>query len=84
MDFDQPRVAAMLALYVNEGCFTCDYCLSAIQNAAQWNRTAMVQKLLPLCVDVRTGFAMLQQELSPWEQTVAARDFQQVLDHSDR
>jgi len=85
MDFDQPRVAAMLAPHVNGGnCFTCVYCLSALQNAAQWNRTAMVQKLLPLCVDARTGFTMLQEELSPWEQTVTARDFQIALDHSDR
>jgi len=85
MDFDQPRVAAMLAPHVNGGnCFTCAYCLKAIQNAAQWNRTAMVQKLLPLCVDVRSEFTMLQEHLSPWEQTVTARDFQVALDHSDR
>lgn len=85
MDFDQPRVAATLAPHVNGGnCFTCVYCLSAVQNAAQWNRTAMIQKLLPLCVDARTGFTMLQDELSPWEQTVTAREFQIALDHSDR
>ena len=85
MDFDQPRLAALLAPHVNGGdCLTCVYCLSAIQSAAQWNRTAMVQKLLPLCVDIRANFEMLQQELSPWEQTVTARDFQVALDHSDR
>lgn len=85
MDFDQPRVAAMLASHVNGGdSFTCRYCLSAVQNAAEWNRTAMVQKLLPLCVDIQFGFTMIQAELSPWEQTVTDRDFQRALDHSDR
>lgn len=86
MDFDQPRVAAMLAPRMNQGNggFTCAYCRSAIQNAAQWNRIAMVQKLLPLCVDIQTGFPMLQEELTQWELTVTSQDFQQVLDHSER
>lgn len=83
MEFDQPRVAELLAPHVGND-FTCAYCLSALENAAQWNRTAMVQKLLPLCVDVRSGFTMLQEALSPWEKTVTAREFQVALDHSDR
>ena len=85
MEFDQPQVAELLAPHVGAGNgFTCAYCLCALENAAQWNRTAMVQKLLPLCVDVRTGFTILQEELSPWEKTVCAHDFQVALDHSDR
>mmetsp|Transcript_20592 Transcript_20592/g.31726 ORF Transcript_20592/g.31726 Transcript_20592/m.31726 type:complete len:555 (+) Transcript_20592:100-1764(+) len=80
VDFDQPKVAACIALLVGGvGGFTSKYAVAALKNTARWNRTTMVQKVLPLCTDLQTGQLEIMAELTEWEQTVTSHDFQEAL-----
>lgn len=82
LDFDQPKVAALLANHMVESdavSFTCQYCREALLNTAQWNRITMVQRLLPFCSDLRTHRNVLTEKLTAWELTVVADDFGRLL-----
>lgn len=81
MDHEQPRVALLLVPYVNGGnnSFTCAYCVAALRNTAEWNRAAMVEKLLPYCRDVAESHTLIRTELSEWEQMTTAQYFDVAL-----
>jgi hypothetical protein len=78
-DTDQPRIAQALAQHAFGDRFTCEYGRAAIRNSADWNRPAMIQSTLPFCVDRRTQFPILQDELSDWERTVTQSDFERWI-----
>jgi hypothetical protein len=73
MDSDQPRVAETLAQCIGSQ-FTCAHCRAAAQNGADWNTSALVQSLLPYCVDIVTNHQVILSALSEWDQTVCRRD----------
>ena len=75
-DFDQPRVAVAVAQQV--GRFLCEHCIQALRNTASWNRPAMVKSLLPYCTDLWLKSDSIINELSEWEQTVTASDFEEA------
>lgn len=76
-DVDQPRVAALVAESIAR--FTCSHCVQALCNTADWNRTTVVIKLVPLCVDLQSQKDTILAELSPWEMTVTAQDFERAV-----
>jgi hypothetical protein len=80
VDFDQPKVATLLAQHINGGrYFTCHYAAEAVKNTAEWNRATMAKQLIPMCVDISTHHALIRSELNEWELTVTARDFQDAI-----
>lgn len=80
IDFDQPKIAKLLARYINDGrYFTCHYAAQAIKNSSEWNRSTMASDLIPLCIDIDTHQALIRAELSEWELTVTQRDFDNAL-----
>jgi len=80
-DFDQTRVAALLAPFVNGGGdnFTCRYAAEAVRNASEWNRSNMAQRLVPLCCDIADHHQLVRSQLNEWEQLVASRDFEDAI-----
>lgn len=84
---EQPRVAALLAEYVNGGDdLTCPWAAAATKATDPYYRASTVQRLLPLCAghDVLQNHTMLLRELTAWEQTVTREDFEQALDRARR
>jgi len=80
IDFDQTRVATLLAPHVNGGdCFTCRYAAAAVRNASEWNRSNMTQRLVPLCVDIAVDHGLIRRELSEWDQIVTNREFEDAI-----
>jgi hypothetical protein len=78
--FDQPRFAALLSPHVNNGSgLTCTYAASAVRNSTEWNRSAVARRLLPLCVNIATGYGLIRNELNEWDQTVTENDFQNAI-----
>jgi len=72
LDFDQPRVASTLAAVIGER-FTCAHCAAAIENTSDWNRMAMVERLVPYCVDLVEGQHWIRAKLTEWELVVLER-----------
>jgi hypothetical protein len=81
LDHDQPRVAVLLAPNLNGGGnnFTCEFCVGALKNTAPWNRSAMVERLLPFCRDLRTNHGKIRDELTEWEAVTTERYFEEAL-----
>jgi hypothetical protein len=69
-------------LLVETGTFSCDYCLSALNAAASWNRIPMVQRLLAFCTDVAEYHEIISSELTPWELNIMGDDFTNALNSS--
>jgi hypothetical protein len=74
IEMDQPRVAVLLATHMNSA-FTCAHAAAAIQNAAEWTRYTMVERLLPLCSDFSTNQRLVREQLNVWELTVTQQYF---------
>ena len=74
VDFDQPRVAFLLASCRDRD-FMCAHVVAALQNTAEWNRPNMVHNLMPCCVDVASNESLVLNELNEWEQAVTEDDF---------
>jgi hypothetical protein len=75
MDIDQPRVAELLARHMGSK-FRCEHCKVAAQNAAEWNKTTTIQRLLPFCVDITANSDAILGVLSEWERTVTKHAFE--------
>ncbi|CAB9497567.1 Arrestin domain containing [Seminavis robusta] len=74
VDFDQPRVAAILSPVVNGGQnLTCEYCAAAVKGTTEWNRPTMVERLAPSCVDLQQNYHLIRSELNEWDQIITAR-----------
>ena len=74
-EHDQPTVAvaiasAMFADSLSGVIFTCEHIVKAVQMAADWTRTSIVQNLLPYCCDLVESRKHLTEILTPWELTV--------------
>ena len=74
-EHDQPKVAveiasAMFADSDSVVVFTCEHMVKAVEMAADWTRTTMVQNLLPFCCDFVESRKHLTEILTPWELTV--------------
>lgn len=80
-EFDQPRVAVLLAPHLNRGHggLTCTYVAAALSHTSEHHRAVMAQKLLPLCVDVETQPGLIRAELNEWEQTVTESAFADAI-----
>jgi hypothetical protein len=84
VDFDQPKIATLLAQNINGGRhFTCHYAAEAVKNTSEWNRSTMATQLIPMCVDILTHHALIRSELNEWELIVADRDFQDAIDRAN-
>lgn len=82
---DQPRVAALLADYVNGGdALTCVWAAAAVRATDPYYRSSTLQRLLPHCADLLQNHDILHQELSAWEQTVTEDDFAVALEQAHR
>ena len=71
-EFDQPRVALLLAPFINHqhgGC-NCEYAASAVRHTSHHHRAITAQKLIPWCTDIRTNHTVILDELNGWEQTI--------------
>jgi hypothetical protein len=78
LDFDQATVAALVAEHIPN--VTSEYVAAAARAASEWNRTTVVEKLIPLCTDLALNKQIILDELSDWEKTVTERAFQKVHD----
>ena len=71
MDFNQPRIAILLAPLLNGGeNFTCEYCAAAVRSTAAWNRSTMVEHLVAFVVDLAINKHLILAELSHWDQII--------------
>jgi hypothetical protein len=77
-DFDETRVAVAVAQLVG-GKFTCDYVVTALKVASDWNRSHVCEKLLPYCADLKANQGKIQSELSDWEKLVTQVAFENAL-----
>ena len=80
-DFDQPRVAQLLAPFIHhqQGGINCEYAASAIRHTSEHHRAITAQKLIPCCVDIRTNHTILLEELNGWEQTITESTLAEAL-----
>jgi len=84
IDFDQPRVATLMAQHINAGrYFTCHYAAQAVKNTSEWNRSTMASELIPLCADIATHHALIRAKLNEWELIVTGRDFEDAIDRAN-
>lgn len=81
-DFDQPIVAATVAREMfATGSFTCDYVVAALRATSEWNRSAIVEKLLEYCQDLASNQQLIKNELSDWEIMCTERAFAEALNN---
>jgi hypothetical protein len=77
LDFDQPKVAVVVAEQIAN--FTCQCVVAAVRAASEWNRSTMVDKLVPLCTDLVANKHIILDELSDWDKIVTERVFDKAL-----
>lgn len=77
VDFDQPRVAALLAPHLNGGDnnLSCAYAAAAVRSTSAWNRASMAEKLVPSCLDLRENGQLIKNELSEWDRVITEQLF---------
>jgi hypothetical protein len=83
MDIDQPRVAELLARRMGSK-FRCEHCKAAAQNAAEWNKTTTVQRLLPFCVDFTANNGIILEVISEWDRMVTRNAFELEISRRPR
>ncbi|KAL7541898.1 hypothetical protein ACHAWF_007050, partial [Thalassiosira exigua] len=77
IEFDQPDMAALVAPVVNACNFTHPYVIAALRVVADWIRTPLLSKVLPLCKDLDVNASKIKEELSDWELVCTQGDFEQ-------
>jgi hypothetical protein len=76
-EFDQARVAVVLAPHCNRGHgLTCEYIAAVLRVASPHHRAVTTQKLLPHCIDAKDNSDLILAELNGWEQTVTEQALQ--------
>jgi hypothetical protein len=75
--FDQPKIASVLAAKIPN--VTCQYVVAAVRAASDWNRSTMVERLVPLVTDLVANQHIILAQLSDWDKVVTERVFQQAL-----
>ena len=79
IEFDQPEVAALVGAVVNTCNFTHQYIIAALQVVADWLRTPLLTKVLPLCTDLNENGDRIKAELTDWELVCTQRDFESAV-----
>ena len=80
VEFDQPRVAELLAPHINGGSnFNCQFAAAAVRSTSEWNRATMAQRLLPFCIDLSVNHHLIENELHEWDRVVTRRDFEAAI-----
>ena len=79
IEFDQPEVAALVGPVVNACNFTHQYIIAALQVVADWLRTPLLTKVLPLCTDLNENGDRIKAELTDWELVCTQRDFESAV-----
>jgi len=77
LEFHKSEVATLTAGAIQN--FSCDHCIAAIRVATDFVRSNMLEKLLPLCVDLRTGQGKIKAELTDWEVLTSQNCFSKAL-----
>jgi len=77
LDHNQPTIAALVADTMEN--FTSDYCIEAMRNCTEWNRTNMVSKLLPYISDLSENKDAILANMTEWEQISTEYDFKKAL-----
>jgi hypothetical protein len=68
LDFDQPKVASVLAEKIPN--ISCQYVVAAVRAASEWNRSTMVERLVPLSTDLVANKHIILAQLSDWDKVV--------------
>ena len=66
LEFDQPAVAHLLAIKLSGG-VTCAHVAAAVKLASDAYRASLVDRVAPLCVDLRANAALISAELTEWQ-----------------
>ena len=78
MEFDQTDLALLVAPAIEN--FTCAYVVAILRSGVPgWLRIQFVQKLIPLCSDLKTNSSLILDEMSDWEKVSTERDFANAL-----
>jgi len=77
MEFDQADVAVLVASVVTN--FGCAYVVAILGSVSDWMRIQFVQKMIPLCADLRQNKSLILNELTDWERVSTEHDFEVAL-----
>ncbi|KAL7576112.1 hypothetical protein ACA910_000889 [Epithemia clementina (nom. ined.)] len=77
LGFDQPRVAKAVAEEIPS--FRCEFVVAALQYAMDYQRTSMVEQLLPYCTDLAENKTLIEKQLTEWERLVTESSFAHAL-----
>lgn len=66
IQFDQPKVAELLARQLRGG-VTTEHIIKVIKKAAQGQPPTIIKKLAPLCIDMQQNVNAIEAELSEWD-----------------
>ena len=77
MEFDQADVAILVASVVTD--FGCAYVVAILGSVSDWMRIQFVQKMIPLCADLRQNKSLILNELTDWERVSTEHDFEAAL-----
>mmetsp|Transcript_31659 Transcript_31659/g.76629 ORF Transcript_31659/g.76629 Transcript_31659/m.76629 type:complete len:579 (-) Transcript_31659:203-1939(-) len=75
IEFDQPEMGALVAPEVAN--FTHYYIIAALRVVADWIRTPLLSKVIPLCQDLTQNVDKIKAELSDWELVCTEQCFEQ-------
>jgi hypothetical protein len=76
IEFDYPKVAALVAPEVGE--YTHECVVAALRAVSERLRTPLLSNVLPLCRDLSENAARIRSELTHWELVCTERDFEQA------
>merc|ERR1711862_947462 len=77
--FDESDVAVYLASEKMKGRFTCDHVAMAAKKTEAWNRTNLIEKLIPYCSDFKENRKNILTVLDEWDRCKAEVGFQEYL-----
>ena len=72
LEFDQPKVAELLAKQLRGG-VTAAHIIEANRKAAENQPPSIIAKLAPLCVDLRDNVDAIEAGLSQWDKILSKR-----------
>lgn len=79
-----PKEARRVAETMERGTFTCQHVVAALRVTPDWDRGALVRRLLDQCVDFEENKGLVEAELTEWEQNVTANAFRKAHEQRSR
>ena len=73
------ETAALIAPAIRSGKFTHEYVVAALHVVAAWLRIPLIERLVPLCVDLEENASIILSKLSDWERVCTQQYFQDSL-----